>query len=218
MTTIRVLVVEDDPDLNADLVLYLGAAGMAARGVAARAALEEALASEAWDVVVLDLGLPDGDGLEVAGRLAAQATLGLVILTARDRLEDRLAGWRSGAHVYLVKPVPLVEVAAVVSGVHQRLHPPGERAEGWCLVPARRELHAPSGAVIPLTHRESVLLAAFADAPDQGISRDLDHAQDTGSSIDSLVHRLRRKLRPHGDPIRTIYGAGYAFEGGLKRV
>ncbi len=215
---IRCLVVEDNPRLRKDLVFYLAGAGIHGRGVVDGVAMDTLLQESAWDVIVLDLGLPGEDGLDIARRLASRPDLGLVILTARDRLEDRIAGWESGAHVYLVKPAPLEEVAAVVGAVHRRRHPGAEGgAQPWVFYPARRELLAPGGASIPLTHRERLLLNALYEAPQHRIGRDLALEQDAGGSLDALVHRLRRKLKVHGDPIRTIYGGGFVFDGDLQR-
>lgn len=214
---IRAVVVEDNPNLNADLVFFLESAGIKAVGVNDGQALDVLFAAEAFDVVVLDLGLPGEDGLSIARRLAVKPDLGLVILTARDQLQDRLAGWESGAHVYLTKPIPLAEVAAVVGAVYRRIHPQQvPKTQLWQFMALRRDLIAPSGAVIPLTHRESLLIQAFAAAPQGHIPRDLDLDQDVGTSFDALIHRLRRKLKEHGDPIRTIYGAGYVFDGQLS--
>lgn len=219
---IRCLVVEDNPRLREDLLFYLGCQGMLAAGVEDGVGLDRLLAQGEWDVVVLDLGLPGEDGLDIARRLASRPRLGVVILTARDRLEDRLAGWESGAHVYLVKPAPLEEVVAVVGAVYRRLHPvtdpaPEVAPQPWRFYPARRELVTPGGISIPLTHRERLLLSALHDAPQRRIGRDLALEQDAGSALDVLVHRLRRKLRVHGDPIRTVYGEGFVFEGELEQ-
>ncbi len=215
---IKVLIIEDEPNLKADLVFYLNAVGMQADGAASAAEMHSQLQKNRYDMVVLDLGLPDAEGLQLATELLTEAQRGLVILTARGCLEERLAGWQSGAHVYLVKPVPLAEVAAVISAVFQRLQPDAMASTqtSWQLSLQHRELHTPQGAVIPLTHRENMLLMAFIHGAGHYISRDLSMAQDTGTSIDSLVHRLRRKLRSHADPIRTIYGEGYKFEATLQ--
>jgi DNA-binding response OmpR family regulator len=178
--------------------------------------MDRHLAGNTCDVIVLDLGLPGEDGLSIAQRLSSQADIGLLILTARDRLEDRIAGWESGAHVYLVKPVPLEEIAAVVSAVYRKRHPDAATsAQGWILSGERRELLSPDGSSIPLTHRERLLLMAFADSPKRVISRDLRLEQEVGGAIDSLVHRLRRKLKHYGDPIRTVYGEGFVFDADL---
>lgn len=214
---IRCLVVEDNPHLNRDLTFYLNHVGMEATGVADGAEMDRHLAEHPCDVMVLDLGLPGEDGLEIARRTAKYSTIGLVILTARDSLEDRLAGWESGVHVYLVKPVPLQEITAVVSAVYRRLHPTPTVASVWILHPRRRELLTPDGIAIPLTHREQLLLNAIAEAPEQKIPRDLDLKQDMGGAIDTLIHRLRRKLKHHGDPIRTVYGEGFVFAAELRR-
>ncbi len=212
-TPIHCLVVEDNLHLNRDLVFYLGTLGMQAHGVVNGEEMDRHLAAQPCDVVVLDLGLPGEDGLSIARRLGEQSDLGIVILTARGQLEDRLAGWASGAHVYLVKPAPLEEIAAVVNAVY-RLSRPSEEASGpplWTLHPLRRELTAPDGSQIPLTHRERLMLTAMAEAPEQRIPRDLVLGQDSGGAIDTLIHRLRRKLKVYGDPIRTLYGEGFIF-------
>lgn len=215
---IRCLVVEDNPRLNRDLVFFLQSQGIEALGVEDGEALDHQLAQHPCDVIVLDLGLPGEDGLSIAQRLAERPEIGLVILTARGRLEDRIAGWASGAHVYLVKPVPLEEVIAVVGAVYRRLHPPSEiTPQPWRFLPLRRELITPLGTTIPLTYRERLLLNAMAEAPQQQIPRDLILEQDTGGAIDTLIHRLRRKLKQHGDPIRTLYGEGFVFDGELQR-
>ncbi len=214
---IRCLIVEDNPNLNRDLVYYLENHGMQAAGVADGAAMDGELSAASWDVIVLDLGLPGEDGLSIARRLAQRKETGLVILTARDQLEDRLAGWESGAHVYLVKPVPLAEIAAVVSAVYRRLHPYRDPGAGaWRLVSERRELVTPGGVVVPLTHRERLLLEAMARSPSRSIPRDLSLDQEIGGSINALVHRLRRKLKDHGSPIRTVYGGGLVFSDELR--
>ena len=217
---IKVLVIEDEPNLNADLVFYLGAIGMQAEGANSAAEMYAQLQYNYYDILVLDLGLPDADGLQLAAELSIEPQRGLVILTARGQLEQRLAGWQSGAHVYLVKPAPLAEVAAVISSVFQRLHPNTitTTQTSWKFSPQQRKLHTPQGTVIPLTHRENLLLMAFVNNTEHYVSRDLSMAQDTGTSIDSLVHRLRRKLRSHADPIRTIYGEGYKFEASLVLI
>lgn len=216
---IRCLIVEDNPRLRSDLVFFLNQTGIFAEGACDGVAMDQYLAGSRWDVIVLDLGLPGEDGLDIARRLTQRTDLGLVMLTARDRLEDRLAGWESGAHVYLVKPVPLEEIAAVVGAVYRRLYPePEPTARPWVFYPDRRELLTPEGSTIALTHRERLLLNAFCDAPQRSITRDLALEQDAGAALDTLIHRLRRKLRPHGDPIRTVYGEGFVFDGDLQRV
>ncbi|WP_221795353.1 response regulator transcription factor [Oceanobacter mangrovi] len=215
--SIRCLVVEDNPSLNRDLLFYLNSQGINTTGVMDGKAMDLALQQQAYDVVILDLGLPGEDGLSIASRLSANRNLGLIILTARDILTDRLAGWESGAHVYLVKPVPLEEITAVINSVYRRLNPApvDPQSQAWRFYPLRRELISPLGATIPLTFRERLLINAMAEAPQQYIPRDMVLEQDTGGAIDALIHRLRRKLKQHGDPIRTVYGEGFVFEGEL---
>jgi DNA-binding response OmpR family regulator len=211
--SVHVLVVEDDPDLGDEIVFFLEQAGMVAGRAGDAAQARDHLVRSPCDVLVIDVGLPGAeDGIMLAQGLADRDDLGIVILTARDRLEDRLDGWRCGAHVYLVKPAPLAELEAVIRAVYRRL--PRGTGLPWRLDERGRQLVTPAGTAVRLTFRETRLLGAFAEE-DGRLARDV--AWVDGASLDALVYRLRRKLSAHGSPIRTHYGFGYVFDAPLER-
>ena len=122
----RVLVVEDEPDLRAELVDFLQFYGIDAQGVGDIAAMRGQLQQQTWDVLVLDLGLPDGDGLAAARRVrdSFKLALGMVIVTARGHVEDRIAGLTAGADSYLVKPVSMQSLRETVARHLHRAGPP----------------------------------------------------------------------------------------------
>jgi len=180
------------------------------------------------DVVVLDLGLPTEDGLAIAARLRlSHPGLGIVMLTARGALTDRLDGLEGGADAYLVKPVDMLELAAVLRSLHRRLgagrapHPPS-----WELAPATLELRSPQGLAITLTVTELALLRRLADSAPQPVSRRtlaaaIGHPELDFDDRRLEVHfsRLRAKIDtafPEQALIRAARGRGYLFAALLR--
>lgn len=219
----RIVVVEDNEDLLDEVLFHLGRhAGYHVTGVSDGQALEAHLAREETDIVVLDLGLPGEDGLAIAQRLKQRANLGIIMLTARGSLDDRIEGLNSGADVYLVKPVDMRELAAVVESVYRRL--PAQPADdpGWVLFPTRWELRTPDGTMLTLTSSENRVLHALAEAGGETVSRQELVAAQGKSGLDfdfrhleSIISRMRRKLAPYAgsekSPLRAARGIGYAF-------
>ncbi len=219
----RILVVDDDPKILSFMRRGLSFAGyaidMAADG-------EEALAiarDQAPDLVVLDVMLPGVDGLEVCRRLrAGDPDLPILMLTARDRVPDRVAGLDAGADDYLVKPFAFDELLARIRALLRRARPPeGEilRYADLTLNPATREV-VRGGRPVELTTREHDLLEFLLRHPRQVLSRDLIFERVWGSDflgesnlIDVHIMRLRDKLEAAGEPrlIHTIRGAGYTL-------
>jgi two-component system OmpR family response regulator len=220
----RVLVVEDDPGLAAVL-----GRGLAESGFAVDAAGQGAdalwLATEhEYDVILLDLGLPDLDGMTVLSRLrAAGRWAPVLVLTARDGLADRVGGLDGGADDYLLKPFALPELLARMRALARR----GGR-ERPCVLsvgdltlnPATRDVRR-HGQEIPLTATEFALLECFMRSPGQVLSRTQiidrvwDMAFDRDSNVvDVYVGYLRNKVdRPFGrQTIRTVRGAGYRLD------
>ncbi len=226
MPPARILVVDDDPK-----VLALMRRGLAFEGYAVDLAADgaEALAmarDHPPDLVVLDVMLPGLDGLEVCRRLrAADPDLPVLMLTARGRVPDRVAGLDAGADDYLVKPFAFDELLARIRALLRRARP----TEGWVLRfadlvldPSTREV-ARGGRQIELTTREYELLEFFLRHPRQVLSRDLIFERVWGSDflggsnlIDVHVMRLRDKLEAGGAPrlIHTVRGAGYSLREG----
>jgi DNA-binding response OmpR family regulator len=184
-------------------------------------ALEIASGSPGLEAVVLDVGLPDISGLEVARRLREQGrAVGILMLTARDTVGDRVTGLDAGADDYLVKPFAYQELAARLralgrrSGASRRTRPTLDVA-GIVLDETRRQVTVDDQPV-DLSPREFSLLESFLRHPDQALTRDqlLDLAWPYGvaitpNAVDAYVHYLREKLGPAGRRIQTVRGVGY---------
>ena len=188
---------------------------------------EAALRRATPDVCLVDLGLPDRDGLAVVHRLALESGAAIIIISGRSEVQDRITGLELGADDYIIKPFDPTEV---VARVRARLRGPKvsgqkNRAEfaGWVAEFDRYALIAEDGEEVTLSHAEGEVLRMFLDAPKRLISR--QQMQETlggaaGESFDRAmdvrISRLRTKLKE--DPknpalIKTIYGAGYIFLG-----
>jgi len=213
----RILVVEDDPLLADGLQAGLRQGGfdvdLALDGVAANLAL----GTHDYAAVVLDLGLPRLGGLDVLKKLRAGASaVPVLILTARDRVEDRIKGLDSGADDYVVKPVDLGELAARLRALVRRSK--GEAASvlqigALRLDPAARQVTF-QGERVELQAREFAMLHELMLNADRVLSREqlVERLYAWGEEIESNaievhVHHLRRKLAP--EVIRTVRGVGY---------
>jgi two-component system OmpR family response regulator len=220
--SLRVLLVEDVASTAAVVMAALRAAGMVAAHAESGAAALRMHDSFQADVILVDLGLPDMNGLELVARFTASGRRGVIVLTASGAEADRVRGLETGADDYVVKPVSLPELVARVRAVHRRLRPPGatgEEAFHLLLDHSRRQLQAPSGREAPLTEAEYLALVALAAAGSAGLTREeislaalrrAAHMDDR--SVDQLILKLRRKLSDLGASPRTILsmrGKGY---------
>ncbi len=221
---------EDDPLVARTLGLALEGHGFDCHWFKTAGKFFEALRSAPPpSACIVDLGLPDRDGLDVVKELSARHDCGVLVLTARGLLSDRVLGLELGADDYMVKPFePRELIARVRSILRRRGAPPSALSEdarriahfdGWSFDPAALSLAAPNSEEEEvLSAAEARLLLAFLERPSRVLSREqlagnLD-LLPTDRSIDVRVSRLRRRLRDDPqDPrlIKTVYGAGYLF-------
>ena len=215
----RILLVEDDGLLGDGLRTGLRGDGHAVDWVTGCGAATAALATEPFDLVVLDLGLPDGDGLDLLRRLRREGReLPVLVLTARDTVDDRVRGLDGGADDYLVKPFDLAELCARARALVRRSQGRAEpllRVGTLELDPSGRCVSL-DGAPLDLAPREYAVLVALMESAGRVVpKRRLEERvyswdQEVGSNaVEVHVHHLRRKL---GDGwIRTVRGVGYVL-------
>jgi two-component system, OmpR family, response regulator len=234
----HVLAVDDDPIIREAITNYLGQYEFRVTAVADGGAMQAVLASDAVDLIVMDLTLRAEDGITLVGRLRDQSAIPIVMLTGRREEADRVMGLELGADDYLTKPFSPRELLARIRTVLRRCRrelrqgrPEGIRAyrfDGWELNLNTRRLTNRDGQAVPLSNGEFSLLVVLLGAPNRVLSRDqlLDmsrlHGDDVyGRSVNTQVMRLRRKLE--ADPTKPRYicterGAGYLFGVTVKTI
>ena len=222
-----IIIVEDDPDVARIIEQVLKDFGFRTVWCRSASDLLRRLRALAPDLCIIDLGLPDMDGLEVMQRVRAQSACGIVILTGRGHVSDRVMGLELGADDYVLKPFePRELVARVRSILRRKEESVGAEARarqvasfaGWRFNPGNNTLHAPNGEEHVLSTAEAELLKVFVNNPNRILQREqLMGSRDlspTDRSIDVRISRLRRKLEADQDNpalIKTVYGAGYLF-------
>ena len=215
-----VILVEDNIALREALADHLTDAGFSTRGVCDGQELNQALAISLPDVIVLDLNLPEEDGLSICKRVRqAFPMIGIVMLTARVRSIDRHEGYDSGADVYLTKPVNPAEITTVLQTLCRRISPQVD-TPSWSLNLSSLQLISPSHEVIKLTVSEAKLVQELALSGELlSMSRlievfgDIDLPEPTNKlRIEQVVSRVRRKMDVllGGQPsIKAVTRLGY---------
>ena len=217
----RVIVVEDNPGLLDDLLFQLTHAGFTVRGAASGPALDALLAQQACDILVLDINLPGESGFAIARRLYDRSQRGIIMLTARSDLEDKLQGLDDGADLYLVKPIDRRELVGCIRSLYRRLVP-DMSAPLWQLDQRRRLLHAPDGRTLGLTQQDVMMLVLLAARHGQICNRSevvaalgIEYLSSPDSRINMMLSRLRLKLASFDGAlhIQTWRNVGYSFAG-----
>ncbi len=241
MIASRILVVDDDAEVR-DVVRHaFESQGFAVEDAADSNELAQRLRNGQPDLILLDIRLPDSDGLAIAGKLRLTSDVPIIILTGLGGDVDRIIGLELGADDYVVKPFNPRELVARAKAVLRRVKGTAgdvssaptlghccRRFAGYLLDLTAHRLIGPDGKPVPLTNAEFLLLQAFVGAPRRVLSREqlLDLTRSHGGdvfdrTIDVLVLRLRRKIEPNPHAphlIRTERGAGYVFDSLVEEV
>ncbi|WP_375432981.1 response regulator transcription factor [uncultured Friedmanniella sp.] len=219
MTAARVLVVEDDPSINSALVGSLADAGYVTRGLADGRELETELVTFRPDLVILDWMLPGRDGPTLARLVRSRSDASVILLTARDEMRDRLAGFDAGADDYVVKPFAVAEVLARMRAVLRRsgAAPDTVQVDDLLLDPDAAVVTR-GGVPLELTATELRLLLFLAENRDRVMStvQILTQVWGYDDYADNLVQvhvsALRRKIEAHGPRLlHTVRGLGYVL-------
>lgn len=229
----RVLLVEDDELLRPSLVSLLELSGFEVTGVADGLAFHRALAEGAFDVAVVDLGLPDQAGETLVDYVRRNTALPIVVITARDTIETRVECYRTGADLFLAKPVNGRELSAAIASLAGRRQSPGPSKASddppWALLTGLRTLVTPAGQRIEFTAKEWQLLTLIAERGGECATRErlrlAIYGRDDASAdhgLETLVRRTRQKIAEvmspdTAGPILTDYGIGYRFAGRVVR-
>lgn len=224
----HLLIVEDDELVQGLLAAYLQNGGYRVSMAATGKQMFGVLNAEPVDLILLDLGLPDEDGLTLARQIRARSQVPIIVITGRKGRDDRIAALEIGTDDYLTKPFDPEELMLRIHNLLDRAGGEAEerradiaRFDGWTMDIGGHSLRAPDGVDVTLTRAEFNLLAAFVKAPNRVLSRDqlldaVSRHEDAPSDrmIDVLVSRLRKKIE--SDPKRptlivTVLGSGYKF-------
>jgi DNA-binding response OmpR family regulator len=217
---------------------YLIKHDLRVNAVADGKAMNEALAADVVDLIVLDLKLKTEDGMNLARRLREESTIPIIMLTGRTDEADRVMGLELGADDYITKPFSPRELLARIRTVLRRRHaevrqgrPEGVRAyrfDGWELNLNTRKLKRPDGEMLTLSKGEFSVLVVLLGAPHRVLSRDqildlsrLHNDEVYNRAVDLQIMRLRRKLEPDAESpkyITTERGTGYVFSVNVETV
>ncbi len=233
MTRPLVTILDDEPEIRSLLTQVLEEAGFDTMSFGRARAFEAALNTHRPDVCLVDLSLPDTDGLTLVHRLALEQGAIVIIISGRAQVQDRVTGLELGADDYIIKPFDPAEVVARIRARLRSTKPAAQTGntalfKGWKAHFNRYVLEDETGAETPFSHAEGEVLRMFLDSPKRLITRDQMQSSLGGAASESFdramdvrISRLRTKLRE--DPknpqlIKTIYGAGYIFLGDVTWI
>ncbi len=221
----KILLIEDDPSLAAIIRRYALDEGLRCEAVGSYQEAEEKIFLYPYDMALVDLGLPDGEGLELVKALRRHSPeTGIIIISARNAVDDRIKGLEYGADDYLSKPFHLPELKARLRALERRRQHKGEeqlRFEEFTLIPEKHEVHIHNKS-LALRNKEYELLLFLVVNEGRVLSKMAiaEHLwgdyMDEADSFDFLynhIKNLRKKIQEAGgkDYIQTIYGLGYKF-------
>ena len=236
----QVIVVEDDRDFRESMVEYLMLCGLEVVGVESALEFYQSISQQKYALVIIDIGLPDQNGIVLAEYVRNNTAMRIIMLTAQSSLESKVLAYQAGADMFLVKPIDFSELSASIHSILGRLDenlsmgqtlkkavPTMEvKLTEWAL---RSDwvLSTPKGDEIKLTSKEYDLIHRLALSPESVITRqdllialDYEDNEHGNRSLDALVHRLRRKKisLKYGIPIKTAHSKGYVFSAPIHLV
>ncbi len=231
----RILIVEDDVAILKCVQQYLTQNGYEVTAVSSAHEFYQHIFRESYAVVVLDVGLPDQNGLILAEYARKNTEMRIIIYSGHDTIDDQLAGHYAGADLYLVKPIDFRQLSASIAGLLSRMVEPAipqhilaeqpppplpKQQEHWRLISRRWVLQSPQGNEIKLTNKELDFMIQLISNSNTVVPRfellvKLGYLNNESGhhSLQSLVNRLRKKIEFHNtqSPIQTSYGIGYTF-------
>lgn len=225
MGDLRVVLVDDEADFREPVSRYLGKTGMIVQGVESIEQLYQLLPKFLPKVIVLDINLPGQSGLEAVHSLRQETSAGLVMVTARGNVDDRIRGLTEGADSYFGKPVDLRELEAAIRSLAARVD--ALNPDIWTFDRQRWLLRSPTGEEVELTSDEYRLIQGLTERPGETVDRDsllLSMNKSPRASedrrLDVLVSRMRAKFGNRKDalPIKSVRGVGYVFSKPLRAI
>jgi len=222
----KILTIEDDVNLRQSIVSFLVTMGNIIESADSFVSAEDKIYNYAYDVIILDIGLPDGNGIDLIKKIrSAQQNIGLLILSARDSLDDKLAGLELGADDYLTKPFHLSELNARVNALHRRKYNNGDNIinAGSLSLNLMTKMVEVEDVHIELSRKEYDLLLFFMTNENRVLTKSAiaEHLwgdyMDIADQLDivySHIKNLRKKLsaQEFSYEIKTIYGMGYRWQ------
>lgn len=225
LAPMRVALVEDDPLLRKEIHYHLKQQGFLVFAVNSGRSLDDLLITEPIDALVLDLTLPGEDGISIARRMRSSIpSMGIIMLTARAAIPDRLKGYEAGTDIYLSKPVAPEELTAALMSMYRRSRLMNKTAVSWVISLQDRSIMSPhSEEKVFLTNSEKTLLVGLTQASHHVLETEVicemlsqrPDVDDIGKrALESLVSRLRKKLSalsPEGSEpaLKAVWGVGY---------
>lgn len=221
MSNGRVVIVEDDKLLLKNSMDLLRHEGFYVDGAASARSFFHAISNYTYDVAIVDINLPDMSGYKIVEYLRSQTEMGLIVMTARSTISDKIKGYDSGADYYFVKPVDIRELISAIKNLMARF---GLSSDGkWKFDSITRLLVSPKGVEIELTVKEQnfvefIFLEAGVPVTRGKILEELGYSvegEHGNRALDVLVVRLRKKIKEATDedaPIKTVHAYGFTFK------
>ncbi len=225
----KIIIAEDDEDLLENIIEYLELEEFNVTGVTTALDFFQALSISVYDIAVIDIGLPDRSGYELVEHLRNNTSLGIIIITARDTINDKMRGYDAGADYYFIKPVDSRELSATINNLLIRLkkHTSGhmipQHDNEWLLHSRNWVLISPAGEKIKLTTKEMSFLQIIFDEDGTPVLREnvlssLEYGNEGpygNRALDVMLVRLRKKIKSETNsddlPFKTVHSVGFVL-------